>query len=689
MAAEPHSTVLLPLDGSEKVTETFSTKDAQRFVKTASEAADTVDGNGALHFGGTAPTRDGSKYSGVMVFLPEPIDLTGHRLLFHARTNHPDTTAALYVRAYNRGEKQPAWSFNSWNGLLGQSWREFGVQEGLSLSGLSWEKGVVEDRLATAVDRFEFIIGTRKDDVPVDVLLDSIRIGPKLKSLKELESVHPSVTDTMLVRDGQVVVTILHPDSKPGRDAAAAVAASIADRTGVTPSIRVGTDADRTPEGPTIFLGNVDNNPAMLLLYARYMTPADSVCPGAGGTLVHTICDPFGRGANAIVAAASDDAGLAKAADVLVDKIAGQDKGRSLTLPRLFEKYYGESFLKRFGWTDDEPAANRLEQGLKRGQDALDTGRHTSIAGILASVADRYMFTGHSVEAELYVKLWDLYAESAVADPRKYGGPWGFDSDFPSAKVVAGWDLIEDDPVLSDDDRLRTTKNLGRWLTEAVIPKCVGAATSTRVPHNHQTFPGLGALFAGLYYSKHYDLLEGRAWLGIADAMFQRQAGYFKPHEDCNGYQWLTNGHLMRYCLARPDFTLFENGNGARIVDYCIGTMDNLGYQVPYGDTGSWQCWNSEMICLDMFAYATGSPDPDGQPTGNGTSRTQPKHTLSTRWSRPSGPSGSTVSKSGPWNRSTMHHTKQKAVRRWTAASTRSPSVRPWTLRRPTCSWMD
>jgi putative pyrroloquinoline-quinone binding quinoprotein len=608
-AAEPATTVLSPLDGNERVVETFGWKGAERFLNSDSEKDDTADGNGALHFGGTAPTRDGSKYFGVMVSLPKPIDLTGRRVLFHARTNHPQTTGAFYVRAYNRGEKKPAWSFNSWNGQLGQAWREFGIQEGLSLSGLAWERGTVEDRVATVIDRFEFIIGTRENDVSVDVLLDSIRVGEKLMSLKDLEAVHPSDSNTALVDDGKAVVTILHPDSEPGRKAAAAVAGSITDRTGVTPSIRIGTECDQIPDGATILLGNVDNNRAMLLLYARYMTPADSVCPGAGGALVHTIYDPFGRGANVIVAAASDDAGMAKAVEVLVDQIAKQAKGGSLTLPRLFEKHYGESFLKRFSWADDEPAENRLERGLKQGQDALDKGSHTSVAGVLASVANRYLLTGHSVEAELYVKLWDLYAESAVADPRKFGGPWGFDSDFRSAQVVTGWDLIEDDPVLSEEDRLRTTKSLGRWLTEAVIPSCVGAATSTRVPHNHQTFPGLGALYAGLYLTNHYDLVEGRLWLGISDAMFQRQAGYFKPHEDCNGYQWLTNGHLMRYCLARPDFTLFENGNGERIIDHCIGTMDNLGYQVPYGDTGSWQCWNSEMICLDMFAYATGSPD--------------------------------------------------------------------------------
>ena len=609
MGAEPGTTVILPLDGSEQVTATYEEAGVERFQETATASTDTVDGNGSLHFGGVAPERDGSKYFGVRVAFSEAVDLTDQRVLLHARTSHPGSTAAFYVRAYNRGEKQPCMSFNSWNSRLASSWREFSLQVGLSLTGLAWEPKMVEDRRPTVVDRLEFIIGTRENNVPVDVFLDCISLAPRLKVLEDLEAVHPSHVDTPLVVDGKAVATILHPDSGAGRKAAEAVAAAIADRTGVAPEVRAGTEDDRIPDSPTIMLGNVDSNPAILLLYARFMTPADSVCPGKGGALVHTVCDPFGRGSNVIVAAASDDAGLTQAAKVLGEAILQQGKGPSLTVPRLFERRYSGSFLKHFRWANRQPAADRLEQGLKEGQAALDEGRHESVAAVLASVANRYRLTGHSVEAELFVKLWDLYAESAVADPRKFGGPWGFDSDFASAQVVTGWDLIEDDPALSDEDRLRTTKNVGRWMAEAVIPSCAGAATSSHVPHNHQTFPGLGALFAGLYLTNHYDLVEGQAWLEIADRMFRRQEGYFKPYEDCNGYQWLTNGHMMRYCMARPDFTLFENGNGARIIDYCIGTMNNLGYQVPYGDTGSWKCWNSEMICLDILAFATGSAD--------------------------------------------------------------------------------
>ncbi|MCP4639183.1 MAG: hypothetical protein GY851_02050, partial [bacterium] len=206
-----------------------------------------------------------------------------------------------------------------------------------------------------------------------------------------------------------------------------------------------------------------------------------------------------------------------------------------------------------------------LEKGLAEGQAALDTGKHTSIAGVLANVAKRYQLTGHSVEAQLFVKLWDLYAKSAVADPRKFGGPWGFDSDFPSGTLVPGWRNIEHDPALTDAERLATTKAMARWLSEAVVPSAVGAVGGRHVPHNHQTFPALGTLFAGLYFTEGYDVAEGELWLGIADAIFRRQATYFKPYEDCNGYQWLTNGHLMRYTVARPDFTFYENGNARKV----------------------------------------------------------------------------------------------------------------------------
>ncbi len=602
--AEPEMP-LPPLDTIEGIAPTYLTQPPRRLEVVRGEG-ESVDGKGAVLFGGRAPAGGGSKYFGIMVQLAKPVDLRRRAVTVHARTPTPEATRAFYVRLYNRGESKPAWSFSSWNGQLRNGWRRFAMQQGFCVDELSWERRVVEDRIADKVDRIEFIIGTRDNDVDVLAVVDALRIAPRRPRIEDLTQPKRLVRNTTVVVDGRPAAVVLHPDSKAGRAAAALVVASVGAKTGVALPARVATEQDRQPSQTALLIGNVNTNPAMLLLYARYMTPVDAVCPGEGGALVHTVFDPFGKGVNAVVVGASDEDGLGKAARILTGVIRRQPEGRTLTLPRIFERAFGADFLGKYGWADDEPAADRLEKGLAEGQSALDRGRHTSVAGVLSNVARRYLLTGHGVEAKLFVKLWEMYRKSAVADPRKFGGPWGFDSDFRSCAVVSGWRSVEYDPSLTDEERLATTKAMGRWLTEAVVPSCIGAVGSHRVPHNHQTFPTLGTLFAGLYFTEGFTVVEGPRWLGIADAIFRRQATYYKPWEDCNGYQWLTNGHLIRYTVARPDFALYENGNARRIIDYCIGTMDNLGYQVPYGDTGSWQCWDSETVCLDTFAFVTG-----------------------------------------------------------------------------------
>ncbi len=428
-------------------------------------------------------------------------------------------------------------------------------------------------------------------------------------SIAALTAPQPLARETVIVQGGQPKALVLHPDSAAGRAAAAVLAQAIREHTGAQLECRPGTKLDREPNQNVFMLGNVDSNPALFLLYGRFLTLADNFCPGEKGTLIHTVFDPFGKRADVIVGGASGDAELRDAADALADIIRKQPAGRDLVLRRLFLPKYGAEFLKRYPLAGRQPKASRVAEGLKEGQRALDEGKHCSIAAVLETVGQRYLLTGNSLEAKLYVALWALYARSAVADPRKYGGPWGFDSDFPSGEVVAAWDTIEHDPVLTDADRLMVTKNMARWLAEAVIPKCAGAVKSYKVPFNHQTFPALGALFAGLYYSKSCNTVEGTNWLAMADAIFKRQAGYFKPYEDCNTYQWLTHGHLMRYVVARPDFTVIENGNAKKIMDHCLGTMDNLGYEVPNGDTGSWKNSGEEVFCLATYAFLTGDPD--------------------------------------------------------------------------------
>ncbi len=567
-------------------------------------------GDGAVELSAASSVKSsnasGSQYFGIMVSLGKTLDLTNKQIAIDARSTQPENTLALYVRAYNKDEKKPSLSFSSWTGELTTDWKTFRFQENGRDNSLTPEPAVVENRHPTNIDRIEFIIGTRKEHAPLDLQISNLHTLPPAVGLDDVTA-PKKLMRTIPVVNNNNFATVLYPDSAVGRSTATQIVKAVQEKTGVSLKMRPGTTADREFNENVILLGNVFDNPAMLLLYSRRFTPVDAICPGPAGYLLQTVHDPFGNGHGAIVVGASDDAGLRLAADAFVQKISKSNfTERVLSFPKFQDAKYGAEFLRRHRWIEKKNP-NTVAVGLKRGQEILDTGRHTSIAGLLRDTALRYQLSGNSDEAKLYVALWDMYAKSAVKDPSQMGGGmWGFDSDFPSYEVVSGWDNMEEDLALTDAERLRVTRNMARWLREAVVVKA--RMTPGRVAFNHQTFPTLGVLRAGLYFSEGYpDAVEGGRWLAKAERVFGNQQNFFKCYEDCNTYQWLTDGHVMRYALARPDFTVFDNGNAERMSDYCIATMNNLGYQVPYGDTGAWTGSTSEQTVLNAVAYATGN----------------------------------------------------------------------------------
>jgi len=602
---------VLSLNSLSGVTQTMHDNNSASF-KIVQGKENSSDGDGALTFSATTGakgrTGSGSQYFGIMVPLGKTWDLTTVRLAMDVRSSQPVHTAAFYVRAYNKGESKPCLSFSSWSSPLSATWKTFYFQDKGLASTLSFETAVVGDRRPTQVDRIEFIMGSRENHVPVNLQIDNIRTQPRVKGLDELSAPKKLMRTIPVVENKQAAATVLYPDSAAGKAAATQIVKAVQEKTGVSLQMRTATEADREFNENVILLGNVFDNPAMLLLYAREFTVVDALCPGAGGYFLQTVHDPFGNGHGAVIVGASDDTGLQLAATTFIDKIKKSTfTANTLEIPRFFAAQYGEQLKRRYPWVTQKPDKNTVEKGLKRGQEILDTGKHTSIAGLLRETALRYQLTGDSEQAKLFVALWEMYAKSAVNDPSKMGGGmWGFDSDFPSIAVVAGWDNIEEDPAITDAQRLEVTKDMARWLREAVIPKA--SVRPGRVAFNHQTFPALGVLRAGLYFTAGYpDVMEGSKWLAQADRVFKNQEKYFKSNEDCNTYQWLTNGHMMTYAVARPDFTVFENGNAERISNYAIATMNNLGYQVPYGDTGVWTASTAEQIPLNIIAFATGN----------------------------------------------------------------------------------
>ncbi len=560
------------------------------------------EGEASIYLTGRSGPKSQSHYNGVKIPL-SGIDLDARTVLLDCWTTTPENTQAVYLRLYTKDGKIAA-SWSNWSSPFAQS-RQITIRldQGMGRGGFSWEKDRIEAEGAKSIAAAEIIIGTRTPDVAFDVYVDNLRASQSRRlRFAEITSAKALHREIPLVRDGKPVAVIVAPAGKEYLALALKVQSKIRELSGAEPPVATPetVPADTIQTTTAILLGNVCDNLAIRPLYARMLTPVDHAWPAADGFFAHTVHDPWGTGCNAVVLGGATAAGTAKAVDAFLETLSS---GRDMVLPKLAIAGLSERERKsiesrRKSLTDEE-----IERQVAKARSDFERGAHRAVAGRMGSLGQEYARSGNDMLAKLYRDLAFAWYESYQAQPDTYGGPWGMDMDFHLEEILCAWDLVEESPILSDDDRLKVTKILYEFITTDVVRSASGALSNRHVRHNHMTFPALGLFFAGSYFKKGYDCLEADHWLEIAEACFTLQAAAVKPYEDCNGYGWLVPYHTMRWALATGDATYFDNGNVRTLGDFAILTMDNLGYQVPYGDTGSYQCWWSEVPFLRGASY--------------------------------------------------------------------------------------
>lgn len=578
---------------------TWGTGVAGKSLTVVTDEAFVSEGTGSLHLSGRATGEQVRPYLGVMIPVPAT-DLCNRTVLVDLWTSTPETTHALYLRLYNdKGEKVGSWS--NWSSpFTGGPRQTFKFHRGISSPGFSFEPRVVGNRTPDAVTAVELIIGTRSRSERFDLYVDNLRYDTeRLPSLQTLTAPKKLYPQTTLVEDGKPAALIVRPADPVYASLAQSVAEAVRKRTGVT--LRIVTTAPARPDRNLVLLGQLNNNPAIAPLYGFNYCAVDAVYPGAGGYVIRTIHDPWGAAKNAVLLGGSDAEGVRRAVAAFTLRL--KLHGKALLVPPTFQLKPGEELRKQMPWLTSPPPKDYVEKQRAAAKDALAAGRHTGLFGMIAMQGERYLATGFAPYARAFVELVQRAYRHYLTKPKTYGGPWGMDSDFMAYRVFPAWDVVEECPAVTEPERLEVTKILGRWIEEAVAPKTPGLNPAARVRFNHQTFPSLGCFFAGSYFAKYYKVLESDRWLALARNCFDVQAETFKSMEDCNGYQWLTLGHTIHYALSSGDFRYFETGNAAREADYCILCMDNFGYQVPYGDTGSFKCWFTEIPFLRRAAW--------------------------------------------------------------------------------------
>ena len=199
-----------------------------------------------------------------------------------------------------------------------------------------------------------------------------------------------------------------------------------------------------------ILLGNMLNNKLICDLYAKRFVFVDALYPGGGGYVVRTIHDPYGYGKNFILIGGSNEEGVMKGTQKFLSLL---DAAGNMKLGYTIE--VETPYLKDFG----EPTKEFVDETMQRVMHLFVMGG--SIAGISEGILDgfKYYLTGDERWAELFKLVFMLYIDSV----EKFGS-WLLEHmtapDFWTFQLTNIWDLIEESPVFTDDERLRMTNCL-------------------------------------------------------------------------------------------------------------------------------------------------------------------------------------------------------------------------------------
>ena len=354
---------------------------------------------------------------------------------------------------------------------------------------------------------------------------------------------------TELVSSGKPNVTIVVPASGIYEEQAKRIQQRIEKLTGV----KIPIATDESPAGVVpiignlIALGNRSTSKTISELYNRYYTLLDLRYPGAGGYVVRSLHNPFGDGRNVIFAGGSDTAGVDAAADALIEQLEkAPNANKSLTVGRL--------------------AAIKLGSGISVPEDLrkFETWEASAGYGSIGyfgwnSISKRmamYYMTGNEFHAREAIRLAfpDEKARQEISDidgerienkDEPLSGPYHYNAHM----MILFWDLIEESPVFSDEERLRVTNAFSKQLNHRKGERIYGRTTTpTAVGSRHGQWSAISLYCLGRYFQKDY---PDPIWHHCVESSML----HFKPlHE----HAWVSgeNDNLFWYNTAiAPIFT--------------------------------------------------------------------------------------------------------------------------------------
>jgi len=448
-------------------------------------------------------------------------------------------------------------------------------------------------------------MGIRRSAFVALITVAASAVSVSGQTVGDLKALYPR---TEVAVNGETRAVIVAPDQGPIHAVARRLRSAL-EQAGAGGIEVVGVDDVISPQweidfarigGRTIIApGNINTNRLLAKLWGQGYVVADSIFPDEGGYVVRTVHDPFARGINVIALAGSDPAGVQRAVDVFVDRYVPDDGDVVLPEPVVDIKFTNTQrrfypYVDHWLSSKRQPQHTTMEwfrQYLRdRGmmdENAQVIGRQNGtlvdVTQTIGRLAESWIWTGNPDLPPLMKQVLDANRH-LLANPPPVKGMSG-----RSAGDVKWWDLVEELPVWTDQDRLDVTNALYRdalqgWERRAAN-EMVDDGYVQIVDENHGTNAAGAALAAWHYFEKYYDLPETDYWMRLARAVYLGQCASHQVLEDAATYLVYCPEDAMRQGLKLGDLRYFElgiaRGHAEFIAQCCV---NNLGLCTGFGD---------------------------------------------------------------------------------------------------------
>lgn len=265
-----------------------------------------------------------------------------------------------------------------------------------------------------------------------------------------------------------------------------------------------------------IALGSRENNDLIDRLYKQGFCYTDQFYPGTGGYELRSIHNPTGKGLNIILIGSGDDEGIAAATKLLLNEVSGE----KTTVGHLM-KIKAPGFSRAFNIYNFCNYQHHLAHGkFYYGWNAV-----SAVMALFYQTGDEYFgkeFLRLAFpDKQGILDCKKMNAESIETPEDPLSGPYHYSGH----QMILLWDLIEEHPLFTDEQRLKIMQAFSRQLKH---PSLGGTAnvlreevknTITTARHGEWICICLYAL--GRYFSRDY---HDRIWqdsIHLAEAEFQ------------------------------------------------------------------------------------------------------------------------------------------------------------------------